>query len=164
VKRRPPQSQGVSRETPEARLAALGRAHGLDGVRSAQLADLLDWLARAPAAPTTVTAPIDAVDVHLADSLSALMLPELRDPREIADLGSGAGFPALALAVARPSARVIAVESVARKCDFIASAAQHVGLANLEVVCARAEDWSEGISACDVVCARALASLGAVCG
>ena len=63
-------------------------------------------------APTTVRRPAEAADAHLADSLVALELDAVRAARHIADLGSGAGFPGLALAVARPRARVSLVESV----------------------------------------------------
>src|SRR5256885_8758427 len=55
---------------------------------------------------TTVSDPEQAVDIHVADSLSGLEVPEVRAARWIADIGSGAGFPGLALAVALPSARV----------------------------------------------------------
>ena len=56
-------------------------------------------------APTTVREPSGPLDVHLADSLTALELDRVRSAARIADLGSGAGFPGLALAVALPGAR-----------------------------------------------------------
>jgi 16S rRNA (guanine527-N7)-methyltransferase len=77
----------------------------------------------------------------------------------VADLGSGGGFPGLALAIALPSARVALVESVGRKCTFLAAAAGELGLANVEVVNARAEAWEAGLGAQDLVVARALAAL-----
>jgi 16S rRNA (guanine527-N7)-methyltransferase len=80
----------------------------------------------------------------------------------IADLGSGAGFPGLALAAALPDARVYLVESVGRKCEFLSRAIGVVGLENVEVVHARAEEWVDGTEACDVVTARALAALPVV--
>jgi len=77
----------------------------------------------------------------------------------IADLGSGAGFPGLVVAVARPQARVVLVESVGKKAVFLEEAAEDLRLQNVEVVGGRAEDWDAGIGACDVVTARALARL-----
>ena len=68
-----------------------------------QLARLLDALAAEPDPPTTVTAPADAARVHLADSLSALDLDDVAGASRIADIGAGAGFPGLALAVALPA-------------------------------------------------------------
>src|SRR5690242_7352710 len=53
-----------------------------------------------PAASTTVRDPFEAVDRHVADSLVALELPFMRASSTVADIGSGAGWPGLALAVA----------------------------------------------------------------
>ncbi len=99
------------------------------------------------------------MDVHVADSLSALELEEVRAAREVADLGAGAGFPGVVLAAALPDARVKLVESVGRKCAFMHGIVQAAGLANAHVVCARAEAWPEGIGRHDLVTARALAPL-----
>ena len=63
----------------------------------------------------------------------------------IADLGSGAGFPGLAIAVALPEAEVSLVESQRRKCEFLERACAAAGVENARVVCARAEEWSEGV-------------------
>ena len=65
------------------------------------------------------SAPPDAARIHLADSLVALDLPEVAAAERIADIGAGAGFPGLALAVTLPSARVDLVESTRRKCEVI---------------------------------------------
>ena len=154
----------VSRETePRARLEELRIRYSLSAPQTGQLASLLDFLAASPAPPTTVTDFRQAVDVHVADSLTALSLDEFGTPAVIADLGAGAGFPALVLAVARPQARVVAIESASRKCRFIGSAAEHIGLDNVDVVCTRAESWTDGLGSCEIVCARALAPLGVLC-
>ena len=128
-----------------------------------RLERLLESLEGVAQAPTTVTDRQGAVDVHVADSLSGLEIPALRAAGRIADLGSGAGFPALVLAVALPETQVTAVESNGRKCEFIREVAAVLGLHNLFVACSRAEDWSDGLGANDVVCARALAPLGVLC-
>ena len=94
--------------------------------------------------------------MHVADSLTGLLVPELRAARTLADLGAGVGFPGLALAAALPDARVHLVESVGRKGEWLRRAAEFAGLTNVEVVVARAEEWS---ATCDVVTARALAPL-----
>jgi len=99
--------------------------------------------------------------VHIADSLSGLEVPELREATRIADLGAGAGFPGLILALALPGARVDLVESVRRKCASIDGLAAAAGIANARAVPARVEEWAagEGGGAYDAVTARALASL-----
>lgn len=115
-----------------------------------------------PEAPTTVTDRAGILRDHLADSLVGLELPEVRAACAVADLGSGAGFPGLPLAIALPGARVSCVESNGRKCAFITRAAEACGAANAVTVHARAEEWADGIKACDLVTARALAPLAVV--
>ena len=141
------------------RLDALASSHGLDAGQRAALAALLNCLATDTTAPTTVVQPEEAVDVHIADSLVALELDVVRTATVIADLGAGAGLPGLALAVALPAARVVLVESVGRKGAFMRRCIARMGLANAEVVVARAEAWEAGLQACEVVTARALAPL-----
>lgn len=143
----------------ERTVTALASTHGLAPANVAELLALLEALARDPHAPTTIREPRQAAHVHVADSLVALELPDVRAAEAIADLGAGAGFPGLPLAVALPSARVALVESIARKCAFIRAAADAAGLSNVEVLAARAEAWPAGIGAHDVVTARALAPL-----
>lgn len=143
----------------EARLDELAARHGLDALARDRLAVLLGVLAADPHAPTTVRDPAEAVDAHVADSLSGLEVPGLAGAARIADVGSGAGFPGLALAVALPDAEVALVESSSRKCEFLERAAAEVGLARACVICARAETWEDGLGWADAVTARALAPL-----
>ena len=112
----------------------------------------------APVAPSTVPR---ALDVHLADSLSALELEPVRRSARIADLGSGAGLPGLVLAASLPAARVDLIESVGRKCDFLRRAVERMSLDNAAVVCERSEKWAagEGREAYDLVTARAVGRL-----
>jgi 16S rRNA (guanine527-N7)-methyltransferase len=138
------------------------RRHALPADVAPPLRVLLELLA-APEAPTSVHDPRRAVDVHIADSLAGLEIPELRTARRIADLGAGAGLPGLVLAVVLPAARVALVESAGRKCEFLRQAAAAMRLENVEVVCSRAEEWSNGFARCDAICARALAALPVLC-
>lgn len=135
--------------------------YGLGPEVGDRLSKLLDALAAEPDPPTTVRSGKEAVDVHVADSLVALELPQLLEARAIADIGSGAGFPGLVLAAALPHARVDLVESARRKCEVIERLAAAAGLANTRTVPSRAEEWGagEGRGAYDLVTARALASL-----
>jgi 16S rRNA (guanine527-N7)-methyltransferase len=143
----------------ENRLNELATRWALPEGAPAQLARLLDLVAEEPTSITTVRDPGAGVEVHVADSLVGLEVPALRSGGRIADLGSGGGFPGLALAVALPAARVTLVESVGKKADFLRRAAAAVGLANVDVVNRRAEAWPEGLETQDVVTARALAPL-----
>lgn len=96
--------------------------------------------------------------VHVADSLTGLEVPELGTASRIADVGAGAGFPGLALAVALPGAQVDLIESVGRKCEFMRTAIEAAGIPNATVLNLRSEDWAaaEGRDAYDVVTARAV--------
>jgi 16S rRNA (guanine527-N7)-methyltransferase len=149
----------VKRPAPDSLIAALGERYALEDSILGQLEALADSVANDPAAPTTVSDPGAIARDHLADSLVALELPAVREATQIADLGSGAGFPGLPLAVALPTARVSLVESNARKCAFMQRAIEASGADNAAAVHARAESWRDGIGACDLVTARALAPL-----
>ena len=122
---------------------------------------LLEALAAEPDPHTTVSDPAAAADVHVADSLSGLEVPELAAAGAIADVGAGAGFPGLVLALALPSARVDLIESQRRKCELIERLAAACRAGNARAVCARAEEWAagEGRGAYDAVTARAVAPL-----
>ena len=147
----------------DGRLGELAARYGLPASAREQLAHLLAIQAEDPTASTTVKEPAQAVDRHVADSMSALELSTVRDARRIADIGSGAGWPGFALAAALPEARVFLVESAVRHCRYLLRAAADAGFANVEVVHARAEDWPDGIGAHDLVTARALAALPVLC-
>jgi 16S rRNA (guanine527-N7)-methyltransferase len=139
-------------------LERLGARHGLLKGQAEQLAAILTGLAGDELAPTTVREPAHAADVHLADSLVALELELVRDATQIVDIGAGAGFPGLPLAVALSHSNVTLVDSQARKCAFIERVVAAAQIGNAEVVCARAEDWPEGIGEHDLVLARAVAA------
>jgi 16S rRNA (guanine527-N7)-methyltransferase len=67
------------------------------------------------------------------------------------------------LAGALPSARVLLIESVRRKAEWIDATAVACGLSNASAVWTRAEAWSDGLGACEAVTARALAALPVLC-
>ena len=145
------------------RLHELAERHVLGSGARTRLAALLELLASDAMAPSAVTATAAAVDIHVADSLTALDVPAISAARRIADIGSGAGFPGLVLAIALPEADVALVESNRRKCDFLERARAASGTSNATVVCARAEAWPAGLGGHDVVTARAVGSLALLC-
>jgi 16S rRNA (guanine527-N7)-methyltransferase len=129
-------------------------------------APLLAALAAEPDPHTTVSDPEAALEVHVADSLSGLDVPELVSARRIADIGAGAGFPGLVLALAIPRAQVDLVESAGRKTAVIDRLIQAAELTNARSITARAEDYARqpaavggGREAYDAVTARAVGPL-----
>lgn len=113
-----------------------------------------------------MSSPGEAMNVHVADSLSGLEVGELTRARRIADVGAGAGFPGLVLAIALPRARVDLVESAGRKTAVIGRLLQAARIENARAVTARAEEWAAtpgaaggGGGAYYAVTARAVAAL-----
>jgi 16S rRNA (guanine527-N7)-methyltransferase len=143
-------------------LQRLTERFGLSDHARAQLDVLARLLAEDPLAPTTVRTPDGVRDDHLADSLVALELDVLQTSRTVIDIGAGAGVPGLPLAVARPDAEVVLVDGSRRKCEFMARAALDMGLLNVVVRHARAEELGDLAGRFDVVTARALAPLDVV--
>jgi 16S rRNA (guanine527-N7)-methyltransferase len=132
----------------------------LDPAGRAALGRVLQLLAVERAAVSSV---VDerAWKVHVADSLTGLDVAELRQAGRIADVGAGAGFPGLALAVALPGAQVDLIESIGRKCEFMRRAVAAAAIANATVLDTRSEDLAAaaGRDAYDVVTARAVGRL-----
>jgi 16S rRNA (guanine527-N7)-methyltransferase len=137
-----------------------GPAAALDENARKRLQTVLDLLAEERASVSSV---VDerAWQVHVVDSLTGLEVPALRTAFRIADIGSGAGFPGLVLAVALPEAQLDLVESVGRKCEFMRRAAQTAEIRNATVRNLRSEEWAagEGREAYDAVTARAVGRL-----
>ena len=128
------------------------------------LALLGDMILGAGVNVTAVKEPDEVERVHFLDSLSLLKLDVVRSARHIADVGSGGGLPGLVLALASPTTEVTAIESVKKKCDYIERTAAALGLQNVRVICARAEEHGmhEGRAAYDVAVSRAVAPLPCV--
>ena len=133
----------------------------LEPAQEAALRRVLVLLAEERASVSSVTEPNRAWDIHVLDSLSGLVFPQLAQAERVADLGAGAGFPGLSLAVAVPGMQVDLVESVGRKCDFMRRAIVATGITNARVACARSEELArgEGREAYDAVTCRAVGRL-----
>jgi 16S rRNA (guanine527-N7)-methyltransferase len=151
----------LSDRSPGDSLPALVGRYALSREQASQLERLLEALEAEPDPPTRLRARADALEGHLADSLTAMELEGVRGARGLADLGAGSGFPGLALAVALPDAAVDLIESARRKCAVIERLARAAALENARAVPARAEEWAvdEGRERYDAVTARALAPL-----
>ena len=145
-----------------ARVAVLVERYALADDAVGRLLAFHRLLVEDPLAPTAVRDPMKAIDDHLADSLVGLELEPIRSAGSLADLGSGAGVPGLALAIALPGTRVSLVESASRRSAFLERAVVATETTNAAVVNTRVETWPEGLAAFDVVTARALAPLPVV--
>ena len=97
---------------------------------------------------------------HVGDALTVLpFLP--KEPFKLVDVGSGGGVPGLPLAIARPDAKVLLVESTQKKAAFLREAVKELGLSNVTVSAMRAEDlaFSPARERYDVAIARAVGAM-----
>lgn len=135
--------------------ARLGVPLAPDAAR--QLLRLLDELERWNRSfnLTAITDRREMLTHHLLDSLS--VLPFMQGAR-VVDVGTGAGFPGLPLAIADPGRHYTLLDSNGKKVRFVGHARRVLGLANVEPLHARAEDWRPD-APFDTVVARAFAPL-----
>jgi 16S rRNA (guanine527-N7)-methyltransferase len=114
---------------------------------------------------TAITDPAEVVTRHFLDSLTCLFAIEQAQhaqPLRLLDIGSGAGFPGIPLAIVFPHWRVISLEATGKKARFQQEAVAALGLANVTVLTGRAEEFarqSEHRGRYDLVTARAVAAL-----
>ncbi len=107
---------------------------------------------------TGATTARELVGSHILDSL--VLCRFVRDGMRVADLGSGAGFPGIPLAIACDGARVSLVESRRKKANFLREVLRAAGLANAEVIEERAERLVDHYMAgCDLIVSRAVWTL-----
>ncbi|MFL2000759.1 16S rRNA (guanine(527)-N(7))-methyltransferase RsmG [Microbacterium sp. A1-JK] len=76
----------------------------------------------------------------------------------VGDVGSGAGLPGIALAIARPDVEWVLIEPMERRTVWLAEQVDTLGLTNVEIVRSRGEEWS-GAGTLDMVTARAVSAL-----
>ena len=141
---------------PDIATAVFGERLGLAQRYAELLADIgVDWGILGPH-------EIDRLwERHL---LNCGVVAELLEPGEqVADIGSGAGLPGLPLAIAKPGLRIVLIESLLRRTEFLRTAVTELGL-DVEVVRGRAEDPAvrESVGGRDAVVSRAVAPLDKV--
>jgi 16S rRNA (guanine527-N7)-methyltransferase len=123
------------------------------GQLAALLAELERWNRRINL--TAIRDVNEMVAAHVLDSL--VVRPFLEGPRVI-DIGTGAGFPGLPLAIVEPSMDFTLVDSVGKKIRFVEHMIGKLGIENARAIKARAEDYAPG-NTFDTVIARALATI-----
>lgn len=112
---------------------------------------------------TAITEPEEIIAKHYADSLTAAS--SLPKGAALLDVGCGGGFPTLPLAIVRPDLRITALDSTAKKLEFVKGAAKELGL-SLQTLPARAEEVGKDPAMrgrFDAVTARAVANLPVLC-
>jgi 16S rRNA (guanine527-N7)-methyltransferase len=104
---------------------------------------------------TSVVDPVEILARHFGESMFICDLLPLEKCR-LADIGSGAGFPGLALKIACPELRLTLIESNKKKCAFLSEVVRALDLENVEVMPIRFEEARVGPDFAEVVTARAV--------
>ena len=110
---------------------------------------------------TNLTAITDDKGIILKHFIDCVSVSEyIGTGAKVIDVGCGAGFPSIPLAIIRPDLSITALDSTGKKIDFVKTAALKLNLTNLTAVCARAEDFAaESRESFDVSTSRAVARL-----
>ena len=125
---------------------------------------LKDWNSRMDL--TAVTDDRETVDKHFIDSLTVLKTEMVPEGARMIDVGTGAGFPGLVLAMARPDLQVTLLDAQHKRLSFLEAVIETAGIKNAVTVHARAEDGArkpELREQFDLAAARALAPLNVLC-
>ena len=112
---------------------------------------------------TAITAPRDVATLHLLDCAALASQLDLSGKRVI-DVGTGAGFPGMVLAILTPDARFTLLDSLGKRVDFLKEVQTDLGLKNVTCVHARAEEFAaEHRQSFDFAVSRAVANLSVLC-
>jgi 16S rRNA (guanine527-N7)-methyltransferase len=104
---------------------------------------------------TAIRDPVEVLYRHFCESMyAAVAIPALAG--RLADVGSGAGFPGLALKISRPELYFFLIESNVKKATFLAEVVRELALTDTRVLVSRYEELGEEIAPIDIVCSRAL--------
>lgn len=107
---------------------------------------------------TAITDEKEILLKHFVDSAAVSDLISVG--ANVIDIGCGAGFPSLPLAILRDDLNIVSLDSTGKKIDFVRSAAEALGLSNISAVCGRAEEYvSDNREKYDVSISRAVARL-----
>lgn len=104
---------------------------------------------------TAIRNPVEILYRHFCESMFAGVSVPIERGR-LADVGTGAGFPGLALKILRPSLQVFLIESNLKKAAFLAEVIRVLGLREAQVLVRRYEELGEEIAPLDFACARAV--------
>ena len=113
---------------------------------------------------TAITDPEQVARLHFLDSAALLGCAGDLSGRTLIDVGTGAGFPGMALKLLCPELKLTLLDSLAKRLDWLAAVCSRLGLEDVEIVHARAEGLKPGFrDHFDFATARAVADLRVLC-
>lgn len=129
---------------------------------------LVDWNTN-----INLTAITDEIEVYVKHFFDSLLITSSVESQtafssasQVCDIGTGAGFPGLVLAIASPGKHFVLVDALAKRLKFLQAVVDELGLQNVDLVHARAEDFSrqkQYRESFDLVVSRAVAKLNVLC-
>ena len=112
---------------------------------------------------TAIEGEADVARLHFLDCASLLTLADFKGKR-VTDIGTGAGFPGLALKIAEPGMQLCLLDSLDKRIGFLSGLCRELGFDDVECIHARAEEIPEGMrDGSDIVLSRAVARLNLLC-
>ena len=112
---------------------------------------------------TAITEPRDVATLHLLDCAYLLTAADFRG-QAVVDVGTGAGFPGMPMAILEPTARLTLLDSLGKRIDFLQETAEALKLENVSCIHARAEEFAaEPREPFDLAVSRAVAALPVLC-
>ena len=112
---------------------------------------------------TAITEPADIARLHFLDSAALLTIADFKE-KTVADVGTGAGFPGVPLRIIEPSMHLTLLDALNKRVEFLKEVCGDLGLADVECVHARAEEFAaDRRESFDLVTSRAVSALPLLC-
>ncbi|MEG0857573.1 MAG: 16S rRNA (guanine(527)-N(7))-methyltransferase RsmG [Terrisporobacter sp.] len=111
---------------------------------------------------TAITEDEDVIKKHFIDCIKAFKSKPIRDAKTIIDVGTGAGFPGLPIAIMSPNTKVTLLDSLNKRVNFLNTVVTNLGLTNVTTIHSRAEDGARKVELrekFDVATSRAVANM-----
>lgn len=111
---------------------------------------------------TAITDYEEVYEKHFLDSLAIVKVEDINKVESIIDIGTGAGFPGIPLKIAFPHLKVVLLDSLNKRINFLNTVIEELGLENVETLHGRAEDYAkkaEYREQADLCVSRAVANL-----
>ena len=111
---------------------------------------------------TAITEYEEVYEKHFLDSLAIVKVEDMNKVESIIDIGTGAGFPGIPLKIAFPHLKVVLLDSLSKRINFLNTVIEELGLENVETLHGRAEDYAKKVEyreKADLCVSRAVANL-----